>query len=103
LEQKAGCEVRGAAGVLTAAQHPQGAGGQAGHGYLDDVVGDQVGAGVGGVVFEAGAPVPHPGAVVGDQVAAPLALGGVVEVGPLRSLGPVTVTLAVGTAGLAPH
>jgi hypothetical protein len=91
------------AAVLSAAQHPQWPGCQSADGYLDDVVGGEVGGGVGGVVLQAGAPVADGGAVVGDEAAAPLAFGSVVEVGASCPLGPVVGALAVSAPGFAAY
>jgi hypothetical protein len=57
---------RASPAVLSSAQHSERPRLQPTDGDLDHVVGDEVGGGVGGVVFEAGAPVAHLGAVVGD-------------------------------------
>ncbi|HVD16915.1 MAG TPA: hypothetical protein VNK73_21000 [Actinomycetota bacterium] len=57
-----------------AAEDPERSGLQSADGDLDDVVGDQVGAWVGGVVLQPGAPVPDGGAVVGDEAAAAFGL-----------------------------
>ena len=56
---------------------------------------------MGRVLVEAGAPVTHGGAVVGDQAAAAFGLLVSAHVGSAYMLGPITVTLAVGTPGLA--
>jgi hypothetical protein len=70
--------MRRAARVLRAAEYAQRAAHWSSGCHLDHMVGHQVGRGVRRVLAEARAPVAHGGAVVGDQLAAALALGRVV-------------------------
>jgi hypothetical protein len=77
-----GGEVGGSGRVAASATDHEFASGVASSCYLADVVGGQVGRGVGGAAFPAGAPVAHDPAVVGDRSASAFAfLGVVVEVG----------------------
>jgi hypothetical protein len=83
--------------IAWAAADDQGPGRVAASGDLDDVVGLQVGGGVGGAaqLGHAGAPVAHGGTVGGDSLGAAAAFGAVVvQVGPGRGLAPVDLALA---------
>jgi len=92
----------GSSAVLGAAEDAQRPSFGPSGGYLHDVVGDQVGRGVGGVVAESGAPVAHAGAVVGDQAAA-FGLGMGAHVGAVCGLHAVQPALAVSAPGLAAY
>jgi hypothetical protein len=91
------------AAVLLPAEDAERPGTEPGDGHLHHVVGHQVGAWVGGVVFQAGAPVADGGAVVGDEAAPSLSLVGVVEVGASCPLHLVDPALAVAASGLASY
>jgi hypothetical protein len=72
--------------------------------YFLDVVGGEVGGWVGGLAFPPWAPVPHDGAVVGDDKAPSLSLSGVVvEVGPAYPLALVDAGVAVPAPGLTSY
>src|SRR5512132_1592278 len=97
-------EVGGPGRVARAAADDQPAIGAAALGDFLDVVGGQVGGGVGGSAFPSWAPVADDGAVVGDDAASPFPLSGVVvEVVATVPLGLVLAALAVVAAGFAAY
>jgi hypothetical protein len=89
--------------VAAPAADDQRAVGAATGGDLADVVGGEVGGGVGGMAFPPGAPVPDQGPVVGHHLAAAAPLGCVVvEVGSALSLDLAAALFLEGPAAWAP-
>jgi hypothetical protein len=97
-------EVCGSGRVAGAAADDEAAAWAAPGCYFLDVVGAQVGRGVGGAALPARTPVAHDGAVVGHNATASLSFSGVgVEVGASYPLGLVQAGLAVTASGLATY
>ena len=98
------CEVGGSCGVAAAAADDELAAGVAAFGDFFDVVGGEVGAGVGWLFGPSWAPVAEEGAVVGDDAFSASAFCCVVvQVGSTLALACVEGALAVGASGLASY